>query len=107
MTAVLFGLAAGAGALIRWQAGRLLPRPLATLAVNVLGALALGLLSGATDGVMTVAGAGALGALTTFSALADDIRNLWAASTAKAGAYIGATLIGGVGAAAAGLAVSG
>ena len=47
-TVVLFGLAAGAGALLRWQAGRRLPRPLATLAINVVGAFALGLLSGPT-----------------------------------------------------------
>ena len=77
MTAALFGLAAGTGALLRWQAGRLLPRPLATLAVNVVGAFALGLLSSASDPVMTIAGAGGLGALTTFSTLADDIRQLW------------------------------
>lgn len=106
MTAVLFGLAAGAGALLRWQAGRWLPRPLATLAVNVIGAFALGLLTGAADPVMTVAGAGGLGALTTYSTLADDVRNLWTASTAKAVGYIGATLIGGIGAAAAGLAAT-
>ena len=104
MTVVLFGLAAGAGALLRWQAGRRLPRPLATLAVNVVGAFALGLLSGAADPVATVLGAGGLGALTTFSTLADDIRNLWAASTAKAAAYVATTLILGIGAAAAGLA---
>ena len=70
---------------------------------ELIGAFALGLLTGAADPVVTVAGAGGLGALTTFSTLADDIRNLWAASTAKAVAYTGATLILGVAAAAAGL----
>ena len=107
MTAVLFGLAAGAGALLRWQAGRRLPRPLATLAVNVVGAFAVSLLSGAGDPVATVVGAGGLGALTTFSTLADDIRNLWAASAAKAAAYVATTLILGIGAAAAGLVAAG
>ena len=34
----------------------------------------------------------------------DDLRNLWAASTAKAAAYVATTLILGIGAAAAGLA---
>ena len=59
MIAALFGVAAGSGALLRWQAGRLLPRPLATLGVNLVGAFALGLLSNATDPLMTVAGVGA------------------------------------------------
>ena len=107
MTAVLFGLAAGAGALLRWQAGRLLPRPLATLAVNLAGAFALGLLSGAADTVSMVVGVGGVGALTTFSTLADDIRELWASSAARAAAYLVATLILGLGAAAAGLAAAG
>ena len=103
-TVVLFGLAAGAGALLRWQAGRRLPRPLATLAINVVGAFALGLLSGVADPVSTVVGIGGLGALTTFSTLADDLRNLWATSTAKAATYVATTLILGIGAAAAGFA---
>ena len=104
VTVVLFGLAAGAGALLRWQAGRRLPRPLATLAINVVGAFALGLLSGVADPVSTVVGIGGLGALTTFSTPADDLRNLWATSTAKVAAYVATTLILGIGAAAAGLA---
>ena len=106
MTVVLFGLAAGAGALLRWQAGRLLPRPLATLAVNVAGAFALGLLSEAAGPVVTVVGVGGLGALTTFSTLADDIRHLAEHSYARATAYLAATLVLGLGAAAAGLAMA-
>ena len=46
-------------------------------------------------------------ALTTFSTLADDLRNLWATSTAKAATYVATTLILGIGAAAAGLAAVG
>ena len=106
MTVVLFGLAAGAGTLLRWQAGRLMPRPLATLAVNVVGAFAVGLLSGAADPLATIVGIGGLGARTPFSTLADDVRNLWTASTAKAVAYLAATLTLGLGAAAAGLALA-
>jgi CrcB protein len=105
MTALLFTVAAGAGSLLRWQAGRLLTRPVATLAVNVVGAFALGLLSAASDPVATVIGVGGLGALTTVSTLADDIRNLWSDSTAKAIAYVAITLILGLGAATAGLAL--
>ena len=106
MTAVLFTAAAATGALVRWQAGRLLPRPFSTLAVNVAGAFALGLLSGATDPVMTVAGVGGIGALTTFSTLADDIRHLAVGDPAKAAAYLAATLTVGLAAAAAGLAAA-
>ena len=95
-----------AGALLRWQAGRLLPQPLATLSVNVAGAFALGLLNGAADPLATIVGIGGLGALTTFSTLADDVRDLWTASTAKAVAYVAATLALGLGAAAAGLALA-
>ena len=68
------------------------------------GGAAVGLLSGAADPVATVVGAGGLGALTTFSTVADDLRNLWATSTAMAAAYVATTLILGIGAAAAGLA---
>ena len=106
MTVVLFGLAAGAGALLRWQAGRLMPRPLATLAVNVAGAFALGLLSGAADTMSMVVGSGGLGTLTTFSTLADDVRSLWTNSAARATAYLAGMLILGLGAAAAGLALA-
>ena len=107
MTAVLFGLAASAGSLLRWQAGRRLPRPLAMLAVNVAGAFALGLLTGVGDPALTVVGAGGLGALTTFSTVADDIRSLWTTRAATAVAYVAATLVLGLGAAAAGLAAAG
>ena len=107
MTALLFVVAAGAGTLVRWQAGRLLPRPLATLAVNVVGAFALGLLSAAGDTLATIVGVGGLGALSTVSTLADDIRNLWSDSKAKAIAYLAATLIFGIGSATAGLALAG
>ena len=106
MIAVLFGVAAGSGALLRWQAGRLLPRPVATLGVNLVGAFALGLLSNATDPLVTVAGVGGLGALTTFSTLADDIRQLWAAGRALAVAYTATTLALGLAAAWAGLAAA-
>lgn len=107
MTALLFLAAAGAGTLVRWQAGRLLPRPLATLAVNVVAAFALGILSTAGDPLATIVGVGGLGALSTVSTLADDIRNLWNERRATAIAYLTATLVLGLGSAAAGLALAG
>ena len=56
-----------------------------------------------------VVGVGGVGALTTFSTLADDIRELSVAEQAQpaAAAYLVATLILGLGAAAAGLAAAG
>lgn len=79
MTALLFVLAAGLGASLRYAtnlavaaAGR--PGWLGTLAVNVAGSFVLGALVGSDlpQAVVTVAGTGACGALTTFSTFALD-----------------------------------
>ncbi len=99
--------AAALGALIRWQAGRLLPSVLGTLLVNVTGAFALGLLAGAGAPAVTVAGAGGLGTLTTLSTLAAELRHLAMTAPLKAVAYLSATLVGGLGAAWAGLTLAG
>jgi CrcB protein len=81
---VLLGGAAGAG--LRYEAGRLALRqfgpgfPWGTLAVNLAGGLAMGLLAGALSGVgMTsrpawlLLGVGLLGGFTTFSAYSLDL----------------------------------
>jgi CrcB protein len=81
---VLLGGAAGAG--LRYEAGRLALRqfgsgfPWGTLAVNLLGGLAMGLLAGALSGAgMTtrpawfLLGVGLLGGFTTFSAYSLDL----------------------------------
>ena len=106
MTAVWFSLAAAGGALVRWRVGELLPKPLGTLLVNVAGAFALGLLDHATPDHMTVIGMGALGALTTFSTLSNELREIGRDSPPKAALYLGATLTAGIAAAAAGLALA-
>lgn len=106
ITVVGFAGAAALGAVARWQFSvRRLPRPMATLLVNVSGAFALGLLDGWTGPGLTVVGVGGLGAFTTFSTLADDIVELWTSDRRLAAAYVALTIGAGVGAAAAGLAI--
>lgn len=108
ITILGFACAAAVGALVRWQASiRRLPRPAATVLVNLAGAFALGLLDGWTAPELTVVGVAGLGALTTFSTLADDIVELWRSDHILATGYVVITLVGGVGAAALGLAVAG
>lgn len=72
MTAVAVAVAAGLGTLVRAGVSRWLDRrrPLGTLVVNVAGSFAAGWLVAADAEAFTVVGTGALGALTTFSAVA-------------------------------------
>lgn len=112
---VLVGLAGAAGALARWQLDaaltRVLPqawRPLSILLINVLGSGLLGVLAGQSAPVPVVAGAGFLGAFTTFStAFVEVLRLLLARRRAAAVLYGAATLALSVAAAAAGCALSG
>jgi len=70
---------AGAGAALVWLAADRWPGGhRGTLLVNVLGAFLLGLLAGsdASAATLTVVGTGGLGALTTFSRLAQDAVDL-------------------------------
>ncbi len=104
MTAVAaFVAAAALGAVMRWQAGRLLPSVWGTFVVNVAGAFALGALSGVGHTAAAVIGVGGLGGLTTFSTLAAELRDLASRHPVKAAAYLTATLTAGLGAAAAGI----
>ncbi len=105
LTPVLFVVAAAAGAVLRWQVSARLPRPLGTLAVNLVGAFALGLLVGLDEPVVTVFGVGGLGALTTFSTFADDVVLLAKRSYVRAVIYVMVTVVGGVCAAALGISI--
>lgn len=69
MTAALFLAGAGLGALVRHLVNRIGLGWVGTLAVNVVGAFALGVLVATDPGgrTTTVIGAGLLGNLTTFS----------------------------------------
>jgi CrcB protein len=111
ITAALFAVCAAAGAAARAEAGRRWNRhgglPLGILAVNVTGAFLLGLLSDAGPPAVTVLGVGALGGYTTFSSFARDaVALVEEGLPGAAAAYLTATLVAGIGAAAAGVALA-
>ena len=72
MTALLVALGGAAGAAGRLVVMRALPGSRATLAVNVLGSLLLGLRASAAERPYALLGIGLCGAFTTFSAFALD-----------------------------------
>ena len=88
--------------------------PVGTLAVNLTGCLALGVLMGLAGGhhlpgvAATIAGTGFLGGYTTFSTASFEMMRLLQQRSRRAALlYALATLVGGLGAAAVGLAVTG
>lgn len=113
MTPLLVVLGAAVGAPLRLLAIRLAgPSPeRGTLAVNVLGSGVLGVLLGLTDvpgAVVVLVGTGFCGALTTFSTFgADVVRLLDERALGRAVGYLLASLVLGLGAAAAGYALAG
>jgi len=109
--AVLFVLAAAAGTIARAEINRWLNRPngfpFGTLVVNVTGSFLLGLAADIAPPALTVLGVGGLGAYTTFSGLAGDAIALAARRRATSAAlYVAFSCVGGIAAAACGLAVS-
>ena len=109
ITALCFVALAGSGATLRWLATDGWPGGhRGTLAVNVVGAFALGLLGGWTGPALTVVGAGGLGSLTTFSTFAADTTNLADGSGGVAAVrHVAVTLVLGVAAAWLGLSIAG
>ena len=107
--ALCFVALAGSGATLRWLAADGWPGGhRGTLAVNVVGAFALGLLGGWTGPALTVVGAGGLGSLTTFSTFAADTTNLADGSGGVAAVrHVAVTLVLGVAAAWLGLSIAG
>ena len=104
MTAVLFVLTAAAGTVIRWHLSMSVPvRAVGTLAVNLMGAFALGLLSTASADSQLIGGIAGLGAMTTFSTFVAELVELIEIDQRWARAYGAATLVGGVAAAWVGL----
>lgn len=99
MTAIGFVAIAAAATLLRVMASARLNRasfPYGTLAVNLAGSFALGLLAGAGETTMVLLAGGALGSVTTFSTLAVEIVELWGRSIRRAVGYAVASLAGGV-----------
>ena len=106
MTALGFAVLAVAGTLLRATTAQRFNSPTwpwGTLAVNVLGSFALGLLAGTGNPVMTAVGVGGLGSLTTLSTLAVELTAL---TRPRAIAYAAITLALGLVAAAGGLVIS-
>jgi CrcB protein len=113
---VLAALGGALGALARWAVVLALPRssggwPWATLAVNLLGCLLIGVLLAVLaarrpddDRLRTFLGAGVLGGFTTYSAFAVEVADLLRAGTpVLAAGYVAVSVVGGLVAVAAGL----
>ena len=98
MTIVLFAGFAGFGAVLRWKTTARWGR-LGTLILNLVGAFGLGLMSGLDGSLPTVLGTAGVGAMTTISGVAREVHSLSSASRIQMTAYLGATLVAGVGAA--------
>lgn len=122
MTALAVALAAAAGAVARHlvdQAVRARTRarrvpgfPWGTLVVNTTGSFALGVVVGLglPDAVRTTAGTGFVGAYTTFSTFGLDVVRTAEdeeGGARRSGAYLVVSVVGGLVASAAGLAVTG
>ena len=106
MTALGFAVLAVAGTLLRAATAQRFNAPnwpWGTLAVNVLGSFALGLLVGSGNPVMTALGVGGLGSLTTLSTFAVELTSL---SRKRAITYAAVSLTLGLASAAAGLIIS-
>ena len=115
-------LGGAAGTFARWAVGLVVPHvdgvPLATLAVNVVGAFVLGALLGHLAGrgphetgrrraLRLTLGTGFCGGFTTYSALANDTGTLLRQGlVGHALAYVGATLVLGFGASVLGIAAA-
>ena len=115
MTPLLVVLGAVVGAPLRLLVTRVAGRDgrdpaVGTLLVNVAGSALLGVLLGlrnVSPAVLALVGTGFCGALTTFSAFGGDaVRLLEDRTLGRALGYVGATLVLGIGAAAAGYVLS-
>jgi CrcB protein len=105
---VLIAIAGAAGVAARYGVSQALgasAAPWSVLAINVVGSFLLGLLAGLGVGsdVRTIAGVGFLGGFTTFSTFSLDVfSDLEAGRPGRALGYLLASVLLGVGAAAAG-----
>ncbi|WP_344818368.1 CrcB family protein [Microbacterium soli] len=95
-----------AGTAMRLLLGTLIPDAApGVLTANILGALALGVLTARlpASGLRVMLGTGVLGGFTTYSSFAVDAVGLWGATPLLAAGYVVLTLTGGVAAAVLGL----
>lgn len=93
--AVLVAAGGALGSVSRWSVGLVVPGPWATLTVNLLGCLLVGLLAGwlfeARPRLRLLVGVGFLGGFTTFST---HLLEGHAMAALPAAAYVAATLVG-------------
>lgn len=97
-----FVAAAAVATLIRWTVGAYLNAevPLGTFFVNVAASLALGYVAASNTGSSVVLQVAFLGALSTWSSLANEVATMMRASKdALAALYLGCTLVAGIAAA--------
>lgn len=111
--AAIVALGGTIGTAARLGAGMLLPEPgglpLATVTVNVVGALLIGMLTARLtrpSGWRLFLGAGVLGGFTTYSAFALGSVQLWTDAPLLAALYAFGSLVLGVAAAAAGMRIA-
>jgi fluoride exporter len=107
---VLVLLAAAAGAVVRWLLGARLNTefPLGTLVANLTAAFAAGLFAGVDDPTDLVVRVGLLGALSTWSTLANELAEMLRSGDRTLAAIYGTTsIVLGIGLAWIGLQVSG
>ena len=110
VTVLLVALGGAAGTLARYGLGRLVDvgaLPWLTIGINVAGSLLLGFLIAVghwfSAEIRTALAIGVLGGFTTFSTFSADVfLDIDAGRGAEAAAYLAASMIGGVGAAAVG-----
>ncbi len=110
LVALAFLPLAAAGGLFRWQLGERFNDnlPLGTLAANTLACLCLGLLHGTGSTSEVLLGVGFLGALSTWSTLANEVAALHREGrSATALLYLGTTLVFGIASAWLGLSLVG
>ena len=109
MTPVLFVVAAALGGLCRWQLAIRLGRhsgwPVGTLTANLAGCFLAGLASRLDGPARTVVLVAALGSLTTFSTLAVEVMTMARTERTRALAYLVVSLVAGLVAVSAGLAI--
>lgn len=110
LAAISFVLCALSATMVRVLAARRLDNavfPAGTFAVNILGSFALGLLGGASTIAVTVIGVGALGSLTTFSSVTNEVfRRCRSGKWVSAAAYLVLSALCGVVAAWVGLQIA-
>ena len=110
MTALYVAAAGAFGVLARWGLTVAVPGAWTVVAVNLAGCFFLGLLTtggaGLSGDARVALGAGFLGGFTTFSTFAVQVvADADAGRTGAAGAYLAASVLGGIAAAALGWAV--